>query len=97
MKRCGKCRKPETLTASIIDRIGIDPYDVCLTLLRVESERWEREPVSRFVFGSPCRFVRAIDFVVHRLLPEMLRERYPRMAERLTRTSPRWGHIEIGT
>ena len=51
----------------------------------------EREPVSRFWFGSPCRFVRTIDILVHIVLPEVIEDRHPRFAAYLRRTSPRWG------
>lgn len=51
----------------------------------------ERAPVSRFRFGSPCRFVRAIDVAVHLALPECLERVLPRVAWYLRSTSPRWG------
>ena len=73
------------------DRIGLDPWDVnlreCLSFARAT----EQEPVSRFPWGSPCRFVRTIDVIVHVLLPAALEERYPELATYLRSTSPRWG------
>jgi hypothetical protein len=51
----------------------------------------EKPALSRFRFGSPCRFVRQVDVVVHIVLPEMLEKRFPRVADYLRRTSPRWG------
>ena len=32
-----------------------------------------------------------VDFAVHRVLPAMIRERFPGLAGRLEDTSPRWG------
>ncbi len=52
---------------------------------------YEDTPRSRFRFGSPCRFVRAIDLAVHVLLPEVLLNRLPVLACYLRTTSPRWG------
>lgn len=51
----------------------------------------EQAPVSRFRFGSPCRFVRTVDLAVHLVLPEMLERALPRVARYLRSTSPRWG------
>ena len=51
----------------------------------------EKPALSRVWFGSPCRFVRQVDVVVHIVLPEMLEKRLPRVADYLRRTSPRWG------
>lgn len=51
----------------------------------------ERAPRSRFRFGSPCRFVRAIDVAVHIVLPELLERPCPRLTAYLRSTSPRWG------
>ena len=73
--------------------IGFDPFDVCLAWLRDLSRRTERRPISRTPLGSPCRFVRTIDFVVHRYLPAALTERFPRTAAWLAEHSPRWGHV----
>lgn len=55
------------------------------------ARHYESEPVSRWRFGSPCRFVRAIDLAVHVLIPEVIHPRAPRIANYLRRTSPRWG------
>ena len=51
----------------------------------------EAPPESRFWFGSPCRFVRRIDILVHIVLPELLENRLPKLALHLRKTSPRWG------
>ena len=51
----------------------------------------EQPPVSRFRFGSPCRFVRTVDLAVHLILPELLERPVPRLARYLRSTSPRWG------
>lgn len=51
----------------------------------------EREAVSRYRCGSPCRFVRSIDVLVHIMLPELVENAMPRLARYLRRTSPRWG------
>jgi hypothetical protein len=58
-----------------------------LELLR----RVEAPPQSRFWFGSPCRFVRRIDVLVHIVMPELIERRFPKTAIRLRNTSPRWG------
>jgi hypothetical protein len=73
------------------DRIGLDPWDVDLGETLTFAKATEQEPVSRFAWGSPCRFVRAIDVAVHVILPGMLEERYPELATYLRSTSPRWG------
>ncbi len=46
---------------------------------------------SRFFFGSPCRFVRALDVLVHIVLPELIENKFVRTARYLRLTSPRWG------
>jgi hypothetical protein len=51
----------------------------------------EREPVSRFAIGSPCRFVRSLDVAVHVVFPEAVEVFAPRLARYLRSTSPRWG------
>ena len=51
----------------------------------------ERAARSRFRWGSPCRFVRTIDILVHIFLPEVLENATPALAGYLRRTSPRWG------
>jgi len=75
----------------IADNIGIDPWDTNIRSLVAEAHKHEREAASRFWFGSPCRFVREIDMVVHLVLPAMLMERHPLWAAYLRSTSPRWG------
>lgn len=75
----------------LVDRVGLDPWDVDMKRLRLFAELAELKPVSRFWFGSPCRFVRSIDLVVHVWLPEAIAERYPELATYLRSTSPRWG------
>ena len=55
------------------------------------ARRAERAPVSRFWFGSPCRFVRLIDLTVHLVLPELIEDIFPRLTAYLRSTSPRWG------
>lgn len=56
----------------------------------------EGRPVSRFRLGSPCRFVRTIDIVVHVILPELIADDMPVMACYLRSTSPRWGRAWRG-
>lgn len=51
----------------------------------------ERNPVSRFRIGSPCRALRTLDVTIHLVLPELIEDKYPSVASRLRRTSPRWG------
>lgn len=75
----------------LADRIGLDPWDVSMADLRRFMSAHERAPVSRFWFGSPCRFVRAIDAAVHVWLPAAVAERFPMLACYLRSTSPRWG------
>jgi len=58
--------------------------------LRLAAET-EGKPVSRTRLGSPCRFVRSIDMLVHLVIPELLEDALPRVARYLRRTSPRWG------
>lgn len=59
--------------------------------LRAFAARHEQQPVSRWRFGSPCRFVRTVDLAVHIVLPAYLAPHLPRLATYLRRTSPRWG------
>lgn len=73
------------------DRIGFDLWDIDICHARQFMARHEAAPVSRFWFGSPCRFIRTIDVLVHVLLPSALAERYPELACYLRSTSPRWG------
>jgi hypothetical protein len=51
----------------------------------------ESAPLSRFWFGSPCKYVRTIDLVVHVLFPRLIADRFPLLATYLRTTSPRWG------
>lgn len=51
----------------------------------------ERKARSRFRFGSPCRFIRTIDILVHIVLPELLEKSFPHLTRYLRSTSPRWG------
>jgi hypothetical protein len=51
----------------------------------------EGSPISRFVFGSPCRFIRRLDIIVHIVLPELVDYKHPELARYLRMTSPRWG------
>lgn len=62
-----------------------------LVLTLAMARATEQPPVSRSRLGSPCRFVRSIDLVVHILIPKALRPYTPRLALYLRRTSPRWG------
>ena len=78
------------------DRIGFDPWDVHLTYLREMARIHEQAPTSRYWFGSPCRFVRVIDFAVHVWLPAAISERHPYVAAYLRTTSPRWGRAWRG-
>jgi len=56
-----------------------------------ELKTFELPPVSRFKIGSPCRFMRIIDIIVHIILPELVEKPFPRLARYLRNTSPRWG------
>jgi len=76
---------------TIADRMGLDPWDVDLRATLAFARATEQRPVSRFPWGSPCRFVRTIDVVVHVVLPGMLEEKHPELATYLRSTSPRWG------
>lgn len=58
--------------------------------------RCERRPVSRFVWGSPCRWVRRVDILAHVVAPAILAPHAPRLARYLRTTSPRWGHAWRG-
>jgi hypothetical protein len=51
----------------------------------------EGSPISRFVFGSPCRFVRRLDILTHIIAPELIEYTHPELARYLRSTSPRWG------
>jgi hypothetical protein len=51
----------------------------------------QREPRSRFIFRSPCYFIRSIDITVHIVFPEMIESVFPALAHYLRYASPRWG------
>lgn len=51
----------------------------------------EQRARSRFIVGSPCKFIRALDVLVHLVLPELIENIFPATARYLRRTSPRWG------
>lgn len=53
--------------------------------------RSEQEPRSRFLFGSPCRYIRRLDLAIHVVLPELIAGPLPIWACYLRTTSPRWG------
>lgn len=76
---------------TLVDRIGVDPWDVDLAHVRRFVAHREQAPVSRYKIGSPCRLIRSLDVLVHVVLPEMLYERHPVWACYLRSTSPRWG------
>lgn len=73
----------------LTNRVGIDPFDMDRRRLGM----LESEPHSRWAVGSPCRWLRPLDFLIHRVLPAMTQERFPRIAGFLARTSPRWGRL----
>jgi len=73
------------------DSIGIDPWDIDRPWVMSFIRAHEQNPESRYWFGSPCRFVRWIDILVHVILPEMTQEKHPIWACYLRSTSPRWG------
>jgi len=58
-----------------------------LALLR----QTEQPASSRFFFGSPCRFVRKLDILVHVVMAELLEDVFPKISIYLRKTSPRWG------
>lgn len=51
----------------------------------------EGSPISRYWFGSPCRFIRRLDIIVHIIMPELIEFSHPELARYLRSTSPRWG------
>lgn len=64
-------------------------------------------PVSRFAFGSPCRFIPRCDFTFHMLIPSLLRKGDTTqlslwdqgrvwLSMRLVSTSPRWQFLLNG-
>lgn len=48
-------------------------------------------PVSRLRIGSPCKFIRKLDLLVHIVVPEFIENIMPHCARYLRKTSPRWG------
>lgn len=60
-----------------------------------ETLHWARilelPPHSRLRLGSPCKFIRKIDILVHIVVPELIENRLPRLTRYLRKTSPRWG------
>ena len=72
------------------DRVGVDYWDIDHNRVRAYIKN-EMEPSSRFWFGSPCRFVRTLDLLVHVYLPSAIEAKYPELATYLRSTSPRWG------
>lgn len=56
----------------------------------------ELPPVSRLRIGSPCKFIRKLDVVVHLVIPELIERPLPRLARYLRKTSPRWGRTWRG-
>lgn len=81
----------ETTLRRIAKKIGFDPWGIQLRETILRATEHEQEPVSRFMWGSPCRFIRSIDIMVHVLLPAMLEDGHPTWATYLRTTSPRWG------
>lgn len=71
--------------------VGVNPWAVRLSETILRASQHESEPVSRYPWGSPCRFVRSIDLTVHVVFPGMLEDRHPAWATYLRTTSPRWG------
>jgi hypothetical protein len=65
-----------------------------------------QEPRSRFVLGSPCRWIPVVDFTVHFAFPTLLRSgdlaqgslwdrARASVARRLVKTSPRWQWLAL--
>lgn len=79
----------------LADRIGLDPWDVNAQQVSRYLRVHEKPATSRYWFGSPCRYLRTIDAVVHVWLPAATEERHPRLAAYLRRTSPRWKPLRI--
>ena len=51
----------------------------------------EQEKQSRFWLGSPCKFVRSLDLLIHLIIRELVEDLTPAVARYLRHTSPRWG------
>ena len=79
----------------LADRIGLDPWDVNAQQVSRYLRIHEKPATSRYWFGSPCRYLRTIDAVVHVWLPAATEERHPQLAAYLRRTSPRWKPLRI--
>jgi thioredoxin reductase/2'-5' RNA ligase len=90
--RGGRLEHVHSYLRDLANRIGVDPYDVDLSKLWRHAQVCSLSPTSRLPGGSPCFHSKKIDFGVHVLLPAMLHERFPKLAAKLRRTSPRWGH-----
>jgi len=74
----------------LANKIGIDYWDIDHGRIR-KFIKSETKPCSRFWFGSPCKFIRRLDLLVHVYLPSSIEEKYPELAFYLRSTSPRWG------
>jgi hypothetical protein len=85
----------EGFLRSALNSLGVDPYDVDWNQLDFHADIHEAAPKSRVMVAganvSPCAQARGVDFAVHVLLPELLREKFPVVAQKLRLTSPRWG------
>ena len=85
----------EGFLRSALNSLGVDPYDVDWNQLDFHADIHEAAPKSRVMVAganvSPCAQARGVDFAVHVLLPELLREKFPVIAQKLRLTSPRWG------
>jgi len=74
----------------VADRVGIDFWGIDHRRIHAYIKN-EMKPCSRFWFGSPCRFIRSLDLMVHVYLPSAIEKKYPELALYLRSTSPRWG------
>lgn len=81
----------ERTLRSIAKAIGFNPWAIDLHETLIKASQHEDTPVSRYAWGSPCRFIRTIDVTVHVVLPAMIADTYPAWATYLRTTSPRWG------
>jgi hypothetical protein len=73
------------MTSTLLDK-NMSMKEI-ITLLK----RTEKTAQSRFRFGSPCRFIRKLDILVHVVLPEAVEKFSPKLGSYLRSTSPRWG------
>lgn len=48
-------------------------------------------PISRLRIGSPCKFIRKLDLLVHIVIPVLIESILPGVARYLRKSSPRWG------